>query len=1323
MISCRILCFLSSILVILNSRVVSQDVNQIILKDGQFKNILVAIHEGVEENLTIIDNIKNMFKSGSPVLFSATEFRAFWKEILILVPRSWTRKPFYEIAQSQSYNRANVRIHFGDESTDPKVVNHLSCGKEGNNLAMTTGYVQSGTCHKMDIVRNWARLRWSLMPEHYTGDDSSEPNYIHNGKCEGTRCSRDLSGILADRDAEVCQKNHEGKCPEDCTFQDVRCPDGSCSSLLFGSHCEEKIMKFCNKKDHNLQAPNLQNKKCGKSAWEVLYDSEDFQNENNPSMPPGTNTEPSFRILQPPSTRRVVLVLDISGSMNIENRFNKLIQAATIFIMDLVPAGSEVGLVSFHSYAESHADLREIRDGDSSREDLVKLLPSSTGGSTCIGCGIIEAIDMLVNFGGGSFGNYIFLLSDGEENVHPYIDDILQDIKAAGVVIDTLAIAQQADDQMEDLALNITGGHPFFCNDLRSSACVTEALLWTIVERPHLNIAQTPNVVMIDDFEVPSQYDSPITTVLIDAEGGNDTMVAVTWLDFLDMKVILEGPNGELIDRLHYSYTVDDTTGIITIRIPLASPGNWTIKMIHQQVSNETVGLTVTTKPRQKDAETVDAHVILSARSIDFTKDPKLGIYAIVKKGHSVVKHADVEAVVENTLGSITTTIALKDHGTGSDFMEGDGVYSGFFLDFDDNGRYSVTVNVLGTSPKVPYSTRKRRAVTPTPRSDSYPFMRSASGGVFVVDNFTPNAPDILSPSRIQDLAYSSFSYENASVVLTWTAVGDDLDQGTASEYELRYSNDIDFLRSNFTESPLVIEQQILDGNLSWISPAGHSEILTILLPVLTGNLNYYFSIRALDGAGNKGAISNIVSVPIIEPLLVTPSVPFTNYTDSTTITAPSTERTPSQMFSDISTDELSTSLPGNTDYTSEGLWTTDAMTGPATSPVTRNKSLVTTDNTTSIPVSTYPANSSVSGTVQVETQEPKTSVERSTLSWTTNTRTTTDNDSLNTTQKTTSTHNYTDLPTRSAHSSVSGTIQVETRKPKTSLESGTQSHSVSTMSKHPITVTTDNTTSIPVSTYPANRGTYSSVSGTVQVETQEPKTSVERSTLSWTTNTRTTTDNDSLNTTQKTTSTPNSTDLPTRSAHSSVSGTIQVETRKPKTSLESGTQSHSVSTMSKHPITASTSLADVSSTNYLLSTSNPSHTEPRVKTDSTLSSTEGREGSYPTDPVVGETPDPTVVDTESTLLTSTKGYEVPDTTERQETDNPADHGPALAISMTIILVAFGGTLGAAFGVAYYKKKQARIRPRDDAADSYQSENNNSLEFLNNDNSSEYSQA
>lgn len=84
-----------------------------------------------------------------------------------------------------------------------------------------------------------------------------------------------------------------------------------------------QIVEFCNSntKDkhryHNFEAPNLQNIKCAKSAWDVLHDSDDFVDEKNPPMPAGTNTAPAFRILQPPKDRHVVLVLDISGSMNV----------------------------------------------------------------------------------------------------------------------------------------------------------------------------------------------------------------------------------------------------------------------------------------------------------------------------------------------------------------------------------------------------------------------------------------------------------------------------------------------------------------------------------------------------------------------------------------------------------------------------------------------------------------------------------------------------------------------------------------------------------------------------------------------------------------------------------------------------------------------------------------------------------------------------------------------------------------------------------------------------------------------------------------------
>ena len=78
-------------------------------------------------------------------------------------------------------------------------------------------------------------------------------------------------------------------------------------------------------------------------------------------------------------------------------------------------------------------------------------------------------------------------------------------------------------------------------------------------------------------------------------------------------------------------------------------------------------------------------------------------------------------------------------------------------------------------------------------------FMRTASGGVFKVQGYTPNSTDILPPSRIQDLVYTSFSYDNSTVTLSWTAVGDDLDQGTGKTKLCLWS----VIRGNIDETAL----------------------------------------------------------------------------------------------------------------------------------------------------------------------------------------------------------------------------------------------------------------------------------------------------------------------------------------------------------------------------------------------------------------------------------------------------------------------------------------------------------------------------------------
>ncbi|XP_041461834.1 calcium-activated chloride channel regulator 1-like [Lytechinus variegatus] len=178
-------------------------------------------------------------------------------------------------------------------------------------------------------------------------------------------------------------------------------------------------------------------------------------------------------------------------------------------------------------------------------------------------------------------------------------------------------------------------------------------------------------------------------------------------------------------------------------------------------------------------------------------------------------------------------------------------------------------------------------------------FMRTVSGGVFKVNGYTPNAPDILPPSRIQDLVYTSFSYDNGSVTLSWTAVGDNLDQGTAHSYELRYSTNFTSIRTNFSNCDEITQDELVHGNISNINPPGVTETITVTLPESGQDRLYYFAIRAWDEAGNVGDLSNIVSLFFIRPLPVT--------TEATTEGTLSTEQTTNQTEpGDLSTETIS---------------------------------------------------------------------------------------------------------------------------------------------------------------------------------------------------------------------------------------------------------------------------------------------------------------------------------------------------------------------------------------------------------------------------------
>ncbi|XP_033099780.1 calcium-activated chloride channel regulator 4-like, partial [Anneissia japonica] len=163
---------------------------------------------------------------------------------------------------------------------------------------------------------------------------------------------------------------------------------------------------------------------------------------------------------------------------------------------------------------------------------------------------------------------------------------------------------------------------------------------------------------------------------------------------------------------------------------------------------------------------------------------PHVIVFAIVNKGNEFVANADVIAILDRP-NAPDEVFELYDSGTNADILKNDGIYSGYFFNFTDNGRYSVEVKVKGKEDTASIGFVENSRSFPIQGEEETimklvgMFERSASGGVLQVSNHVDVAIDRLQPSRIIDLKVIEVSYQQQSVTLQWTAVGDDFDKGS----------------------------------------------------------------------------------------------------------------------------------------------------------------------------------------------------------------------------------------------------------------------------------------------------------------------------------------------------------------------------------------------------------------------------------------------------------------------------------------------------------------------------------------------------------------
>ncbi len=287
------------------------------------------------------------------------------------------------------------------------------------------------------------------------------------------------------------------------------------------------------------------------------------------------------------------------------------------------------------------------------------------------------------------------------------------------------------------------------------------------------------------------------------------------------------------------------------------------------QVSHHSIVM-VTSKSRSQ----AESHLIKIKAWLDDTS-----LYTQVLKGDNPIINAKVQASVSLELSSNGTKLnlghwPLYDNGFGDpDIMQGDGIYTRY-LTFQHRGRYTFNIEVTDNNNKAFYATQfasKPGTVCCGSSVLSHiksmkrvgTFTRHQSGPVLFIHHLnTNNGEDEIPPAKIGDLRIKPLlgAMTPDRLLASWTAPGDNYDQGSVSSYRFVFSPNLQDLLDPSQGQP-----EVLLG-FDRQEKSGTEAQFDFNFPHENGK-DYYVGAYAFDLAGNRGKISNLVHVKLSQSL------------------------------------------------------------------------------------------------------------------------------------------------------------------------------------------------------------------------------------------------------------------------------------------------------------------------------------------------------------------------------------------------------------------------------------------------------------------------
>ncbi|XP_054925168.1 calcium-activated chloride channel regulator 2-like [Dermacentor andersoni] len=153
--------------------------------DGGYKDVLVSIHDDVQPDETIVDNLKVLLRASSAFLHRATYGRVYFRHAIIDFPVTWPKRSVARGVSSAFFTWSDVRVENPTLIDDVPVFAETSrrCGQRGKFIQLSSSFLaglNSSTTETYEsaayaFVHAWAKFRYGVFEEYGSIYDDNNP--------------------------------------------------------------------------------------------------------------------------------------------------------------------------------------------------------------------------------------------------------------------------------------------------------------------------------------------------------------------------------------------------------------------------------------------------------------------------------------------------------------------------------------------------------------------------------------------------------------------------------------------------------------------------------------------------------------------------------------------------------------------------------------------------------------------------------------------------------------------------------------------------------------------------------------------------------------------------------------------------------------------------------------------------------------------------------------------------------------------------------------------------------------------------------------------